>query len=97
MMNHEELAIICFDALHLISLDQGWDLATADMLRTAMLARKVPMIPESVTTLDIYTALTPSIYAYDHNQTCIHSFEAVSLDDLDFVIKRMREGASCEE
>ena len=91
-MNYEQLALLCYDALHLVSLEHGWDLATADMLRTAMLNQDASTIPESVTSLDIYNALAPSMFASDNNHNCVESFEAVSLDALDEIIKAMKGG-----
>ena len=82
-MNYDELIPICYDALHLVSLEHGWDLATADLLRTAMLTQAEPPIPETVSSLDIFNALAPSMMASgSERDECVASFQAVSLDYL---------------
>lgn len=90
-MNYDELVILCYNSLHLIDLNHGWDLATADLLRTAMLAQSELLIPEIVSSLDIYNALAPSMMTSgsDHDD-CVASFQAVSLDYLSKYLKENR-------
>ena len=89
-MNYDDLTTLCYDYLHLVSLEHGWDLAIADQLRTAMLAQPEPVIPPTVTSLDIFNALAPSMHAGNSDSNdCVASFRSISLDDLDRVIKAL--------
>lgn len=56
-----ELSLTCFLALqeNLIDVSPGWDMASADLLRTAMLRKPQPMIQPSVTAMEVYQALLP--------------------------------------
>ena len=82
-MSDDELVVLCYGSLHLVDLNHGWDLATADLLRTAMLTQSEPFILEAVSSLDIYNALAPSMTSSGSDkEECMASFQAVSLDYL---------------
>ncbi len=61
-MESRDLLLACYEALSsgiLDNMDQRWDVATADMLRSSMLHHT--LIPSDITALDIYRILLPAL------------------------------------